>query len=208
MGLLDNFVASINGLTPDQAATVPSGQQAPFTANAIGGALDSFGQAQGGVSHVMFGIQARQAAQYQAQQYQQNAGQAEASAQRQAFSVNQQTQFVTSRALAVAAGSGAGASDPTVMNMIARDAGQGAYERSVALYQGADRARLDEEQAQAKDFEGETTFRNSALVGVAAAAGGAANLLRTTARGGSLFQRFGGGGPGMNDSGSSDITTG
>lgn len=197
MGMFDNFVASMNGITPDQLATVPADSQAPFTMNATGGALDAFGQAAGGVSHVMFGLQARQAAQYQADQLRQNAGQAEAASQRQAFDVDRQTQFVTSRALALAAGSGAGASDPTVVNLIARDAGQGAYEKAVALYQGADRARMLGEEAQAKEYQGKETFDNSAEVGAAAFAGGAANLLKSQARGASLYQRFGGGGPAM-----------
>lgn len=205
MGMIDDFVASMNGGTPAQLAAVPDASRQQFNLNATGGALDAFGQAAGGVSHVMFGIQARQAAQFQAAQYQQNANSAEASSQRTAFDIDRQTQFITSRALAVAAGSGGGASDPTVVNLIARDAGEGAYQKQLALYGGTDKARLDNEQADAKSFEGKTTFDNSLEVGAAAYAGGATNLMKSQARGASLFQRFGGGGVGGSGS---DVTGG
>jgi hypothetical protein len=199
---ISDFLASINGLTPDQVASIPAAQQAPLTLNAVGGGLDAFGQGLGAVSHIMFGIQARQAAQFQAAQLRQNADSAQASSQRSAIDVDRQTQMITSRALAVAAASGGGASDPTVVNLIARDAAQGAYLKSVALYQGDDRARLMSEQADAKDFEGKATERNSYEVGAAAFAGGATSLLKTHARGASLFSRFGGGGPNLTQSGS------
>jgi hypothetical protein len=195
MGLFDSFVASMSGTDDTGLSTVPTADRAPFNLNAVGGSLDAFGQAAGGVSHVMFGIQARQAAQFEAAQMRQNANTAEAASQRTASDIDRQTQFVTSRALAVAAGSGGGASDPTVVNLIARDAGEGAYQKQLALYGGRDRARLDNEQADAKTFEGKSTFDNSLQVGAAAYGGAAANLLKSQAKGASLFQRFGGGGP-------------
>lgn len=218
MGLFDNFVASMSGTDASGLASVPSAERAPLDLNAIGGAVDAFGQATGGISHVMFGIQARQAAQFQAAQLRQNANSAEAASQRSAFDIDRQTQFITSRALAVAAGSGGGASDPSVVRLIARDAGEGAYQKQLALYGGTDRARLDLEQADAKTFEGKTTMLNSAEVGAAAYAGGATNLLKSRAKGASLLQRFGGDGPqiggfnnaaGVGDAGwGSDITGG
>lgn len=195
MGLFDSFVASMSGTDDAGLATVPTADRAPLNLSAVGGALDAFGQAAGGVSHVMFGIQARQAANFEAAQMRQNGNAAVAASQRSAYEIDRQTQFVTSRALAVAAGSGGGASDPTVVHLIARDAGEGAYQRSLALYAGTDRARLDNMSADAKTFEGKSTFGNSLQVGAAAYAGGAANLLKSQARGASLLQRFGGGGP-------------
>lgn len=208
MSLFDTFVAGMSGTDDAGLATVPAADRTPLNMNAVGGAVDAFGQSFGGVSHVMFGIQARQAAQYQATQLRQNANSAEAASQRTAFDIDRQTQFITSRALAVAAASGAGATDPTVVSLIARDAGQGAYERAAALYGGADRARLDRESADAKEYEGKTTLVNSLEVGAAAYAGGATNLLKSQARGASLFQRFGGGGPSLGGFGNGSDTTG
>lgn len=220
MGLFDNFVASMSGTDASGLASVPSAERTPLDLNAVGGAIDAFGQATGGVSHVMFGIQARQAAQFQASQLRQNANSAQAASERSAFDIDRQTQYITSRALAVAAASGGGASDPSVVRLIARDAGEGAYQKQLALYAGNDRARLDLENADAKTYEGKTTERNSLEVGAAGYAGGATNLLKSRARGASLLQRFGGDGPqvggfsnaggvGVGDSGwGSDITGG
>ncbi len=206
MGVLDGIMSAL----PGAAASADSGSGNSYTdaidLNARAGQLDMLGAGMSAASHVQFGIQARQAAQFQAAQYQQNANSAAASSQRTAFDVNRQTQFVTSRALAVAAGSGGGASDPTVVNLIARDAGQGAYESAAALYGGADRARLDTEQAGAKEFEGKNTELNSFEVGAAGYVGGATNLLRSQARGASLMQRFGGSGPQVGGFGSSGGT--
>lgn len=204
MGLFDTFVASMSGTDDAGLSTVPGADRAPLNLNAVGGALDAFGQAAGGVSHVMFGIQARNAANFEAAQMRQNGNSARAASQRTAYDIDRQTQFVTSRALAVAAGSGGGASDPTVVQLIARDAGEGAYQKQLALYAGTDRARLDNEQADAKTYEGKSTLDNSLQVGAAAYAGGAANLLKSQARGASLLQRFGGAGPQVGAFGNDD----
>lgn len=186
MGLLDTLFSSVSG--------AGAGSD-PMSLNASGGTLEAFGANASAASHVQFGIQARQAAQFEAAQMRQNANAAEAASQRTAFDIDRQTQFVTSRALAVAAGSGGGASDPTVVNLIARDAGEGAYQRALALYSGTDRARLDQESADAKDYEGKNTELNSLEVGAAGYASGATSLLKSQARNASLLQRFGGGGP-------------
>lgn len=169
----------------------------PRALNNAGTALDSFGQSVGAVSHLMFGVQARQGGDFQAQQLRQNAGQAQASAQRQAMDVDRQSQYVASAALASAAASGGGASDPTVVNLIAKNAGEFAYRKAVALYQGDERARVDNLQASAKEYEGKNTFLNSALVAGAQMGGAATTLMKGHARDASLLQRFGAGGPKM-----------
>ena len=197
MSDIDDFIASMSGpnATGASIAGLTPQQREPLALNAFSGAEGVLGAVQGGVSHLMFGLQAQQAARYQADQLRINAGQAQAGAQRQAFDVNQQTQFIMSRALAVAAGSGGGASDPTVVNLIARDAGQGAYEKAVALYQGTDRARLFDSEASAKDYEGKVTQLNSEEVAGAQSVLGASNLLRSQAKGASLYAKYGAGGP-------------
>jgi len=204
----------------DTLQSAMSGSADPIDLNSIAGNVQALGSNMSAASHVQFGIQARQAAQFQADQLRQNANSAQAASQRQAFDIDRQTQFITSRALAVAAASGGGASDPTVVRLIARDAGEGAYQKSLALYGGTDRARLDLENAQAKTYEGQTTERNSLEVGAAGYASGATNLLKSRAKGASLLQRFGGDGPqvggfsnaggvGVGDAGwGSDITGG
>lgn len=171
------------------------------TMNAVGTGLDAAGAVIGGLSHIQYGQQAAAAADFAAAQLRQNAGQVQASAQRAAYDVDLQARYTASTALARAAASGAGASDPTVVNLIARNAGEFAYRKAVALYQGEDKARLLEMQADAKEIEGENAERNSMLAGATKMFGAATSILKGTARDGSLLQRFGGGGPNIKPGG-------
>lgn len=95
------------------------------------------------------------AAEFDAQQLEQNAGQSVAAAQRQAFEAERSGKYLESRALAVAAASGGGASDPTVMNTIANLASETAYRKSVDLYQGEERSRQLKMSAAATRYSGE-----------------------------------------------------
>lgn len=63
--------------------------------------------------------------------------------------------LVNSTALARAAASGAGASDPTVMAVLARTAGEGSYRAAVAMYEGEAQARLDRMRAAALRYQGD-----------------------------------------------------
>lgn len=92
---------------------------------------------------------------WQAQQLEQNAGQAVAAGQAAAANQRIDTGYIVSQALARAAASGGGASDPTVINNIARIAQQGKYRENVAMYQGEERARAMGIQAQGKRYEGQ-----------------------------------------------------
>lgn len=83
-----------------------------------------------------------------------NAGQSVAAAQRTAAEQRRQATITASRALALAAASGGGASDVTVTNLLGRIAGEGAYRAGVALYEGEEQARLYRMGATAKRYEG------------------------------------------------------
>ncbi|CAB5220640.1 hypothetical protein UFOVP241_11 [uncultured Caudovirales phage] len=170
----------------------------PQQLNSVGTGIEAAGSVIGGLSHIEFGQQAQQAADFQAAQLRQNAGQAQATAQHAAYDVDRQAQYTASTALATAAASGGGASDPTVVNLIARNAGEFAYRKAVALYQGDDKARLMNLQADAKEFEGANTKANSDLVGTTQMFAAGTSILKGSARDGSLLQRFGGGGPNSN----------
>ena len=170
----------------------------PQQLNAVGTGIEAGGAVVGGLSHIEFGQQAQQSAEFQAAQLRQNAGQAQASAQHAAYDVDRQAQYTASTALATAAASGGGASDPTVVNLIARNAGEFAYRKAVDLYQGDDKARLMNLQADAKEFEGANTKANSDMVGASQMFSAATSILKGSARDSSLLQRFGGGGPNSN----------
>ena len=174
----------------------------PRALNQAGTVADASGSLIGGLSHLQFGMQAQQAAEYQAAQLRQNAGLQQASAQRQAFDIDRQSQYVASAALASAAASGGGASDPTVVNLISRNAGEFAYRKAVALYGGDERARLMNMQADAIEYEGANSRANSTLVAGSQLFQAGSTIMKGAARDASLYQRFGGGGPRINMNGS------
>jgi hypothetical protein len=72
-----------------------------------------------------------------------------ASSQRKAIEERRQARLASSRALALAAASGGGASDPTVTKLIAGLEGEGEYRALSALYEGEESARGKEAQAAA-----------------------------------------------------------
>lgn len=100
---------------------------------AAGTALDAYGKYRAGDS-------AKKARKFEAAQMDRLANRAVASSQRDAQEVERQGQLQMSRALAVSAASGGGASDPTVMDIIGDLAGDTDYRKMVALYEGKTRA--------------------------------------------------------------------
>lgn len=98
--------------------------------------------------------------------------------------------FVNSAALARAAASGAGASDPTVMTVISRTAGEGAYRAALAMYEGEAQARLDLAKAGAMNFEARTNLSDAALAREQANMGAASTVLTGATRAMSLYQKY------------------
>lgn len=168
-----------------------TGGAAPYL-QVAGSLLSAFGQQQSGDAAVETGQRKLQAARFEATQMRQNAGQAVATSQRTAEDIDRQAEYVASRALAVAAASGAGASDPTIINMIARTAGEAAYRRSAALYQGQEKSRTLNMQADATIYSGESAAADAKRVGSASNIGALSTLAKT---GASLFSKYGGDGP-------------
>ena len=185
----------------------------PTTVSTIGAAgsitgslLQAFGAVQQGKSAAIAGETAQQAAEFNALMLEFSArealrqgGQAKAISQRQAAEERRQGRIATSRALAVASASGAGVSDPTIVNLISRGEGEAHFRASVALYEGEEEMRR---------------LRFDALMGRGAAtqsrlAGAAANLAGQNAQSqfnlvaagkvvegsASLFSKYARGGP-------------
>ncbi len=159
---------------------------------------------------VQYGNEAAAAAKFRADQLRQQGGQAEASAERAAFFENRNTEYVMSDALAKAAASGGGASDPTIINLMAKMAQEGAYRQQVALYQGDEKDRSLNLEADATMYEGAQRKRAGELAGIAGLfqVGAqyvrgealtlkrqAGNLLASNQTDSSLYQRFSGDGP-------------
>ena len=173
MATLDDLIGQIN--------TINAGTDIATWSDALSAA-----------SHFAFGQTAQAGEKFQADQLRQEGGQAIASAQRTMENVQLQTQLITSRALAVAGASGGGVSDPGVVSLIANNAKIGAYKAQTALYQGMDRARLMNLQADAKEFQGKETAFNSDLVTGANVLKGASDTLAGKARVNSLLMATGG----------------
>lgn len=120
---------------------------APFLA-AAGTVVSTIGAIQQGNAQ-------QAAANYQAAQLTQQAGQDRATAQRQAIEERRKAGLALSRVQAFSAASGAGATDPTVNNIAGDIAGQGEYNALTQLYNGEERARGLENQASATRFQGQ-----------------------------------------------------
>lgn len=156
---------------------------------------------------IVMGQRQRVAAQFKAQQLRSQALQTVAASQRAGDTEEHQARILQSRALAVAAASGGGVNDPTIMNIIAGIAGEGSYRRAIRLYQGEDQARTLRMQASAADYEGalaEEAGRNQAKGYETQAESyelqGTSALLKGA---GSLFKKYAGGGAGMPSVGAS-----
>lgn len=133
----------------------------------------------------------QQSREFEAQQLEQNAGQAIASGQHQAFDQRRLAQLVQSRALAVAAAGGGGASDVTVQNMIGKIAGEGAYRSAVSLYEGEDKARSMRLAAATRRMEGELAIEGGEAAAEAYKTKGMSGILSGA---GSLFSKYAGSG--------------
>ena len=100
------------------------------------------------------------------------------------------TQIINSAALARAASSGAGASDPNVIHLLTQTAGMGAYRAAVAMYQGEEQARLSRLRAAATRFEGDTAAADAKIAARQANLTAASTLLSGGLKGLSLYEKF------------------
>lgn len=117
-------------------------------AMAIGGAALKAG------GSIFGGLSANKAAKAEARQLETQAGLERATSQRQAMEERRQARLLNSRALAVAAASGGGADDPSIVNLMSDIDGEGAYRALAALYEGETEAQGMEAQAKARRKEG------------------------------------------------------
>ena len=132
-----------------------------------------------------------QAAEYEAQQLDQNAGQSQAAAQRAAMEENRQANLVASRALAVAAANGGGASSQGVMAILASIAAQGQHNAMMELYQGEDRARSMRMQAEAKRYAGAVGLADADVADKSAKVSAFGTVLSGAAKNKTLFEKYG-----------------
>jgi len=167
---------------------------AAVAVSAAGLALQAEGASRALADAKAIAARKRAAAEFEAGQLEQQAGQAIAASQRTVFSEVRQSKLVQSRAIALAAASGGSASDPTVVNIVAGIASEGAYRQNLALYQGEEKARQLRLSAAADRLSGEIGAAASLAQGRAIATETTGKILGT---GGSLYARYGYNSPAM-----------
>ncbi len=156
------------------------------------------------LSQLKEGADQKAEAKSQALQLEQQGRQEQAYAQRRAGVERHQANLAGSRALAVAASSGGGASDPDVENILGNIAGEGEMRAMSQIYEGDEKARGAGDQAGAARRTGQraatasywkagATIASSAFsYGMAGAGGGAGSTMAEKYGGGLLTQDTGG----------------
>jgi hypothetical protein len=165
----------------------------------VGSLLEMEGHNQAGEAARVAGRRRNVAAQFEAEQLEQQAGQSVAASQRTALEEKRKADLVASRALALAAASGGGASDTSVVKIIADLKGEGSYRSAVALYRGEEQARKLRMAGKAKRYEGALAEESGIQEQAGHEIAGMASLFTG---GSSLYGRYGAGGPGPGTSGS------
>ena len=191
MSAFDDYVKWISG--GGDLSRLSASDRSALEMHAIGGGMSAGLESFAAGSKIASGFAGLDAAKYVSAQLRQNAGQARAAGQRQVYDLDRNTQMIQSRALAVAAASGGGASDPGVVSIMAQTAAEGAYRKAMALFNAEDKAQGMEDQAEATMYEGKVAKNNAIVSGVLQTGQAGTSLMRTRAQGKSLYDRFSGG---------------
>lgn len=140
------------------------------------------------------GIAAQEAANYEADQLDDAAGEELAAGQREGFEIDRQTDLLGSRQQAVAAASGAGATDPNVTDAMADVEREGGYRRNIALYGAIQRGRGLRAQAEATRRSGQAARTGSRYAAAGTILGGIGSA---AANASSFYFQYGAGRPGV-----------
>lgn len=141
----------------------------PVIMSVVGSALSAKGSIDSGNA-------AMTQANYEASQMRVNAGQAQAASQSAAVDSIRQAQVNQSRALAIAAASGGGALDPTVMHIIGGLSGEGALAAATHLYNGDETARAWNDKANATVYSGQLAQQAAKTKAMASVLNGAKSI--------------------------------
>lgn len=167
-------------------------QYLPVVLSVLGMFQQSAGAQQAGAAAKTNAEAQANAAAFTAAQLEQQAGQTMASGQRASMEQLRQAKLMQSRALALAAASGAGAADPTVVNLMGKIGAEGAYRAGIAMYQGEEQARQLRLKAAAARYEGEAGLIGGEARSDAYSTASTASLLSGA---GTIYARYGMGGP-------------
>lgn len=122
---------------------------------AVAGTLfQAYGQYQQGQAADAMGKAQEIAANYQADQMKVNAGQERAAAQRKMLEEKRRGTLAQSKVQAIAAASGGGSLDPSIVDIMGDLESEAQYNADVATFEGEERARDLETGANIKRYEG------------------------------------------------------
>ena len=116
-------------------------------------ALSLIGALVGAVGSIMQGNAAAAQAKGQAKMLEKRANEERAVSHREAIRKTREAKMLQSRGQAVAAASGGGAADPTVVNLMGGIGAEGKYQSGIALYEGETKGRGLEFEAKLKRAE-------------------------------------------------------
>lgn len=148
------------------------------------------GNALSGVGTIAGGFAKNSEAQSERAQLIQNANNAQGAAQRQAYLDREKTKFIQGRQTAYAAASGAGASDPTVVNLEAETGREGEYAALTDLYNGKTSADAMRYQGAMTSYAGDQALTGSFVDAASTIGGGQSSILKK--HGGKLPEWMGG----------------
>lgn len=149
---------------------------------ALGTAASAVGTVVGASAAEEQGKNADRAAQMQALALQREAREKEAAAQRRAITEQTKADLVLSRQQAVAAASGGGATDPTVLDIMGNTAQQGRYNADSALYEGAAAGQSLDEQAALTRYRGQQARRAGRINSMTTVLSGMSNFATSASR--------------------------
>ena len=142
------------------------------------GAAKMAGNVISGVGEIWAGNEAKKAADTDAARLRSIAGMRRSESQRAAIEERRQARLKLSRARAVAASSGAGVSDPTVINLMGDIDAEGEYRFMSRLYEGEAEAQDLEYRAYVRKNEGQAR-RTAGRIGAITSVLGSASSLNT-----------------------------
>lgn len=126
-------------------------------------------------------------AEYEAKQADYLAGQTRAVSQREAFEQRKATALMASKTLALAAGSGAGASDQNVVSILNGIYSEGMYRSALAMYEGEEQARNYDVMAESRRLSGKSAASAALQTGASTAKASQLNMFSTILTGASSF---------------------
>lgn len=157
-------------------AAAGTGAAAAGTGLSLGTMLSAAGTVAGVGGTLAAGYAGKQASEQEAAQYRRRAAEEKAAAGREAYMQRERNEEVISRQRAVAASSGAGVVNPTVLDLFGDTAQRGEYLANTITYGGEQRARSAIDNANAAKAKGKSLWTGSLLDGLAQGISGYSKL--------------------------------